>query len=256
MGEMLGTLGRSLGRLASTGSRAGKGNKVAAPVLFRETNKIGYLSQLDIFVDLSHEQLTKIETTTKMTTCKKGKVFYRPNETGEVLFLLKRGKVQVYRLASDGRKLIVGTIDPGTFFGEMSLIGQGMHRSFAEAVEDCLLCVMSRADVERLLQAEPRVAIRILEAVGRRLIESEMHLEEMAYKSVPARLAALLLRLGQRQGGDIQGLTHQDLAEMVGTYRETATTALNEFRGEGLIHIERKRITILDPVKLQRFAEE
>jgi CRP-like cAMP-binding protein len=78
----------------------------------------------------------------------------------------------------------------------------------------------------------------------------------MAFKGIPARLASLLLRLADEQGGDeVRGLTHQDLAESVGTYRETATQVLNDLKTQGLIEIGRKRISILEREDLQEIAE-
>jgi CRP-like cAMP-binding protein len=78
----------------------------------------------------------------------------------------------------------------------------------------------------------------------------------MAFKGIPARLAALLLNLADEQASSaITGLTHQDLAETVGTYRETATQVLNDMKGQGLIEIGRKRIGILDRGRLQAIAE-
>ena len=85
---------------------------------------------------------------------------------------------------------------------------------------------------------------------------AESQLEDMAFKSIPTRLALLLLRLRDDQGDNICGYTHQDLAEAIGTYRETATQTLNEFKANKLIEIGRKRIDILDPVGLEAIANE
>ncbi|MGQ9599720.1 MAG: Crp/Fnr family transcriptional regulator [Anaerolineae bacterium] len=219
-------------------------------------DKIGYLQMVDIFQDLTETEMEEIDRATTVTSCRRGKILYMPEDTGEVLFLLKEGRVQLYRLSPDGKKLIIGTVGPGTIFGEMALIGQGMHNTFAEAIEDCVLYVMSREDVERLLMTRPRVALRIFENLGARLREMEERLEEIAFKSIPARLASLLLQLADEMGGDsITGLTHQDLAEQIGTYRETTTQALNTFKAKGLIDIGRKRITILDREGLRQIAE-
>ncbi|MGD9048303.1 MAG: Crp/Fnr family transcriptional regulator, partial [Anaerolineae bacterium] len=154
------------------------------------------------------------------------------------------------------KKLVMGTIGPGTIFGEMALIGQGMHNTFAEATEDCVLCVMSREDVERLLITKPMVALRIFEELGSRLKETEARVEEIAFRGIPARLASLLLHLADERASDtITGMTHQDLGEQIGTYRETTTQTLNTFKADGLIDIGRKRITILDREGLQKIAE-
>jgi CRP-like cAMP-binding protein len=220
------------------------------------SNKIGYLQMVDIFQDLTEAEIEEIDRATTLTTCRRGKILYMPEDTSEVLFLLKQGRVQLYRISPDGKKLIIGTVEPGAVFGEMAFIGQGMHNTFAEASEDCVLCVMGRSDVERVLLTKPKVALRIFEVLSRRLQEAEARLEEIAFKGIPARLASLLLQLADESSSDtISGLTHQDLGEQIGTYRETTTQTLNTFRADGLIEIGRKKIKILDREGLTRIAE-
>jgi CRP-like cAMP-binding protein len=151
---------------------------------------------------------------------------------------------------------VTNTLTADTVFGEMSLIGQGMYNSFAEAIEDCTVCKMDRADLERLLIQKPQVALRILEVIGKRLIEVEARLEDIAFKTVAGRLASLLLRLMNEEGKTIIGFTHQNLADAIGTYRETTTQTLSKFKAQGLLNTGRKRIEILDPQGLQRIAEK
>lgn len=218
--------------------------------------KIGYLSEMDLFRDLSKEDMAWLDQLTNMVQCRKGQIVYSPEEGKEVLFLLKKGTVQIYRLSPEGKKLVTGTLGPGTFFGEMSLFGQGMYDSFAEASEDATLCVMRRSDLEQIVLAKPAVALRLLQNLGRRLRDSERALEELAFKPVPARLAALLLRLWQDSGKrPITGLTHQDLADMAGTLRETATEVLNQFKAAGLVELHRMHINLIDADGLNGVAE-
>ncbi len=220
------------------------------------SDKFGYLKMVDIFQDLTEHEIEEIDRATTITTCRRGKIFYMPEDTSEVLFLLKEGRVQLYRISPDGKKLVIATVGPGAIFGEMALIGQGMHNTFAEATEECVLLVMSRGDVERLLVTKPKVALRIFEVLGSRLRETESRQEEIAFKGIPARLASLLLHLADEGGGDsVSGMTHQDLGERIGTYRETTTQTLNSFKAAGLIGIGRKRIEILDREGLARIAE-
>jgi len=222
----------------------------------RHDQKINYLSTIEIFRDLSLAELAEMDRQITMSSCEPGKIFYMPEDSGEVLFLLKKGRVQLYRLSPSGKKLVVATLGPGAIFGEMSLVGQGMHNTFAEAVDECMLCVMSRADVERLMREKPEVALRFMESLGDRLTQMERRLEDIAFKSIPARLARLLLRLASEEEGDqVTGYTHQDLGEMLGTYRETITQTLNEIKADGLVEIGRKKIILLDRERLEMLAE-
>jgi CRP/FNR family cyclic AMP-dependent transcriptional regulator len=217
-----------------------------------EDFKLRSLSQIDIFQDLSQREVEEIDRSTTMTTCEPGRVFYAPDEMGEVLFLLKKGRVQLYRLSPEGKKLVIAIMESGSIFGEMSIVGQGMHNTFAESIEDCTLCVMSRVDVERILMEKPRVALRFMEAMAHRLQETESQLEDLAFKGIPSRLAGLLLKLSDQTL--VKGFSHQDYAEMLGTYRETTTQILNDFKNQGWIAIGRKRIEIFDREALEARA--
>jgi len=233
-----------------------KAEDKSAAAVVQPQDKLRFLSELTVFQDLSPREMEELNRVTTMSTVPRGRVFYRPEEPGEVLFILREGRVQLYRISPEGKKLVITTLGPHTLFGEMALLGTRMHNTFAEAIEDCLIYIMSRNDLERLIVSKPQVAVRILEATGKRLLEAEKRLQNMAFKGIPARLASLLLRLADEQGSnDITGLTHQDLAESVGTYRETATQVLNDLKAEGLIEIGRKRITVLDRERLLEVAD-
>ncbi|MCI0856770.1 MAG: Crp/Fnr family transcriptional regulator [Chloroflexi bacterium] len=238
------------------GKRLFRRSPASVPAKPQLTGKAAFLSDTDIFRDLSSQELEELDRMTAMSTCRRGKVFYTPGETGEVLFILKRGRVNLYRINSDGKKLVTSTIGAGTVFGEMSLVAQGMHDTFAEAAEECTLCVMSRSDVEHLLLSKPRVALRFMEMIAERLKDVETRMETVAFKSVPTRIATFLLQLANEKSGKIEGVSHQDLADMVGTYRETVTRILNEFRTQGYIELGRLNVAILDQDALQAIAEE
>jgi CRP-like cAMP-binding protein len=213
------------------------------------------LSDVDLFRDLSERDMAELDRITTTTSVPRGRVFYQPEDVSEVLFMLKTGRVQLYRISPEGKKLVIATLGAGTLFGEMALLGQQMHNAFAEALDDCLILVIRRSDLERLILNKPEVGLRILETTGKRLRDAEKRLEDMAFKGIPARLASLLLRLAEERGSnEIVGLTHQDLAETIGTYRETATQVLNDMKSQGLIEIGRKRIRILDEERLSELA--
>ncbi len=219
--------------------------------------KIGYLSAVAIFKDLKKEDMEWLDHATTQLTCPKGRLIYSPGQSDEVLYLLKKGSVELYRLSPDGRKLVVARLGDHTFFGEMSLLGQGMYESFAEATSDSLLCAMSRADVERLILTKPIVGLRVLEVLGKRLGEIESMLDGVVFRRLSSRLAAVLLQLSREQSSPsiIAGFTHQGLAELVGSTRETVTQALNELKMQGLIDIARTRIEILDTQGLEALAD-
>jgi len=238
---------------------AGRGRGPVAPVAdgadARDVAaKLNHLLETEVFAPLSAPERVWLAESTTMVTCERGRVFYRPDETGEVVFILKRGRVDLYRIAPDGRKLVVATLGPHTIFGEMGLLGQAMYGCYAEAAEDSLICVLSRADLQALVRRNPEVGLRLLAELGDRLRRREEALEALAFRGLPARLAALLLREADAYG-TVAGYTHQELAERLGTYRETVSQLLGRFRSEGLVAVEPKRIRLLDPDGLAAYAE-
>lgn len=223
------------------------------------------LSEVEIFRDLSRAEMDAMATQAPMRTVEAGSVVYSPLQPIEVLFILKRGRVRLYRLASDGRVLTTAILERGTVFGQMDLLGQRMGSTWAEALEPSVLCLMSREDVASMLLGDPRIALRIAQALGRRLAEMEHRLSETVFKSAPARVAATLLRLAREPAGLSRSvgrrspevrLTHEQLAAIVGMTRETTTKVLGELRGDGLVTLRRGRITLLDTAGLERTADE
>ncbi|MCA1593729.1 MAG: Crp/Fnr family transcriptional regulator [Acidobacteria bacterium] len=217
-------------------------------------SKIGHLTAMDLFRDLTMEEMKEVDRATIMFTCHAGRIIYTPGETKEVLFLLKKGAVQIYKMSSEGRKLVITKIGSMSFFGEMGCIGQGMYNTFAETIEESLICTMSRSDVERLLLSKPKIALRMLEVMGRRMMQAEQQLEEVAFKGMIPRLASLLLR--EAEGDEVKGVTHQDIAERLGACRETVTNALNELKKAGIISLGRKLVVIKNRKRLERAAIE
>lgn len=215
--------------------------------------KPDYLRETEIFAPLSPEERTWLLENTTMVTCERGRVFYNPDDMGEVIFILKRGKVDLYRLTADGRKLVTTTLCAHTIFGEMGLIGQRMYGCYAEAAEDCLICVLSRSDMQSLVRRNPEVGLLLLAEVERRFQEREAELVATAFRGLPARLASLLLREADASG-TVVGMSHQDFAERLGTYRETVSQILGRFRDNGLLTMERKRINLVDAEGLQGYV--
>ena len=207
------------------------------------------LSEVDIFRDLDEREMEAMSQAAPMRTYPAGTMIFSPHEPVQALFILKKGRIRIFRVSEDGRALTTAIIEPGTIFGEMVALGQQMHDSFAEAMDEVVVCVMSRSDVRRLLLGDPRIATRIAETMGRRLAELEQRLSDTVFKSVPERVAGTVATLaegrGRLRGGQVR-ITHEQLAALAGTSRETTTKVLGDLADEGLITLGRGRITDLD----------
>lgn len=230
-------------------------------------DRLVMLAEVDIFADLSPAEVEAIGRAAPMRVYPAGSLLYSPHNQVEALFILKGGRIRIFRLSPDGRALTTAIIAPGTIFGEMVLLGQRMYDNYAEALDEALVCVMGRADVNRFLLSDPRISARIAEILGRRLVAMEQQYTDSVFKSVPQRIAATLCTLGERGqgsrragligGGPVQvALTHEQIAALVGTSRETATKALGEFAEHGLVKLGRGKIYIIDRARLASEAGE
>lgn len=237
---------RLLGRLVTRRQRPGSGEDLGLA-------QVRLLSENDLFRDLEPDEMNLVAERLPMATALGGEIIYAPGETGEALFVLKAGRVRLYRIAPDGRKLVLQTVGPGTAFGEMAFLGQTMTGSFAEAVDECTICIMSRVDIEQIMLDHPRVAVRLVRLMSGRLRAAEDRLEQMAFSPVSARLARLLLELQRDE--DVDGYSHQDLAELLGISRETVSRAMVEFKNEGWLRVDRRCIRLLDIEALREVAE-
>lgn len=211
------------------------------------------LAEVDIFADLSEAEMEQIAAAAPMKSYAAGDLIFSPHQPTEALFILKRGRVRIFRVSPEGRALTTAIIIPGTIFGEMVPLGQHMHDNFAEALDDSVVCVMSRADVQKFLLSDPRIAARISEILGRRVAELERRLSDTVFKTVPQRVATTLCLLSAEQPrrplarGVQVALTHEQLAALAGTSRETTTKVLDEYANRGLLRLARGKITILEP---------
>jgi CRP/FNR family cyclic AMP-dependent transcriptional regulator len=215
----------------------------------------------DIFRDLTMEQRARVERTISYAAYPAGQIFYAPEEHGDRLYMLRRGRVRIYKLSPEGRALTLLVLEPTSIFGEMALVDDWQHDSFAEAMSECTIGTVSRNEMRRTLSTHPAVALRFMNIMSQRLRALESKLADIAFKSVPQRLATVLLNLADTQSERQESgppavvrYTHQQLAEMIGSYRETITKAIGEFREAGLIRVEEEAIYLTDMARLQELA--
>lgn len=218
------------------------------------------MSDVDIFRDLDEQEMAVIAASAPVRRFAPGELLHAPPQPMETLFILEQGRVRIFRLSPDGRALTTAILSPGTIFGEMLLLGQQMHDNFAEALDHVTVCAMNRSDVQRLLLSDPRISARIAEILGHRVSQLERRLSDTVFKSVPQRIATTLCLLAEEEPGRKPAqsmqihLTHEQVAALAGTSRETTTKILNEYAGQGLVHLGRGRLTILDLARLSAEA--
>lgn len=209
--------------------------------------------EVGIFQDLAADEIKELESKCHYREVAAGTVFYESQEAGETMFLIKKGRVRLYHLSAEGKTFTTAILEAGDFFGDM-LFERSCYECFAEATTACAICSMSRADVETFLLGDRRIAVRIVENLGRRLHGAEQRLADSVLKNIPSRLAALLLRIARRNDSADVFLTHEELAQLLGMRRETITRFLNELQNQNLIALHRGRIALLDTETLKKIG--
>ena len=225
--------------------------------------KIWYLKHINIFGDMTEADLSVLDRITYMKDYSRREQVYGQGDPGDVICLLKEGRVKIYKLSAEGKELTLAILEPGEIFGEMALVDEGPRDTIAEALDDMLLCVIRRRDFEILLRKKPELAMRVTKLIGVRRREIENQLENLVFRSASSRLALLLMSLAEKHGvRDSRGiilnvkLSQQELANLIGTARETTSALLNEFKRLGIIDIQHRRIKVLNQWELKKIADE
>jgi CRP-like cAMP-binding protein len=227
------------------------------------SEKVGLLRELALFAGLSATEIEAVGRATTMTHCVRGQRILAPDDPPERIHIVKKGRVRAFRTTPDGRQLTIDIYGKGTILGDMTMLGQDrLPQAWAEAVDDAVICTITPADLERLIARYPDIGVNIIRHLSGRLQAAERELEAMAYGRVDQRLARKLIDLGQRfgvstaRGTLIQArLTQQELADLVGTTRETLAHTLAAFRRARLLDTERHQILIKDAERLARIAD-
>ncbi|WP_422933053.1 Crp/Fnr family transcriptional regulator [Sinomonas sp. P47F7] len=219
------------------------------------------LNEVDLFADLSAAELHEMDLMAPAKLFHRGELLYSQAQPVKALFILKTGRVRVFRVAADGKALTLAILEPGAVFGEMVLVGQRMYDSYAEAIEDSMVCQLGVADVEHFLLSDPRIAVRISRLLGERVAELEGRLSDLALRPLPARVASTLLSVAESSPAPRFGraaptvrLTHEQVAGLLGATREATSKILSDFASRGLIRQGRGRITLQDPARLRAIA--
>jgi CRP-like cAMP-binding protein len=170
------------------------------------------------------------------------------------MYMLMNGKVNLVCTNNEGRRLVIATLDAGAIFGEGALDTPGDPNVFVEAADKVSVWVVPAGEARNMTIQYPILGWGMLQTYGERLHQVENSLEDVAYKKLPERLAMLLLELGHHQNGLIKGVSHQSLADHLGTYRETVSAILRDFKRQDVVELGYRRITIVDVEELKAIA--
>jgi len=218
------------------------------------TNSLWFLENVDVTTLFCPQKLGSgaMENHTQKTF-KKGEFIYIPEEQADFIYLLSDGRVKIGAYGNGGKEITKAILSTGEVFGELSLIGAQKRRDFAYAMESTTVCVITVDEMKSLMREYNGLQLFIMKIMGNRVLEMEQRLESLVFRDSRTRIVEYLLNLakkkGQRVGYEVvvrRFLTHQEIANLTATSRQTVTTVLNELRAKNLITFNRKRLLVRD----------
>ena len=213
---------------------------------------LDFLRNVSLFESLDQQELEALSDVTFTRTFSKDNVIILAEEEGDTLFILKNGQVKVSIVSEEGREVILSLLGPGSVFGELSLLDGKPRSANVVATEETDLLMLRRADFLQLIYKTPQIATALLAELATRMRKTDRQIEGLALLDVTSRISDTLLQLATEQGAETtDGVTiesrptHQELANMSGTTRETVSRVLKRLEGQGYINRNGRKITIL-----------
>jgi CRP/FNR family transcriptional regulator/CRP/FNR family cyclic AMP-dependent transcriptional regulator len=213
---------------------------------------LDFLRNVSLFESLDQQELEALSEVTFTRTFSKDNVIILAEEEGDTLFILKKGQVKVSIVSEEGREVILSLLGPGSVFGELSLLDGKPRSANVVATEETDLLMLRRADFLQLIYKTPQIATALLAELATRMRKTDRQIEGLALLDVTSRISDTLLQLATEQGAETaDGVTiesrptHQELANMSGTTRETVSRVLKRLEGQGYINRNGRKITIL-----------
>jgi len=217
------------------------------------------LQQIPLFSSLNKAELDAINRVSITKKFPKEKIILLEDEEGDTLFIILSGKVKVTTFSESGKEVIFSILNEGDFFGEMSLLDGKPRSATVVSMENAEIRLIRRAEFYRLLENHPHIALRLLEELASRLRKADERIESLAILDVTGRIAGILLQLAEERGirNNKEVLiktrpTHQELANMVGTTRETVTRVLKQLEDKNYIMMAGKDVTIFNMQQFKR----
>lgn len=244
----------SLSRMCTPEGRGGP------PEAGREANMqpAAVLSQR-LFSSLSPDQVAQLESIAQRRSFRAGQVVFYKGDPAEAMYFILKGQVRIVLPSQSGEEAVLGVLQGGDFFGELSVFDGEPRSATVVATEPTETVALHRYDFLQFLRANPNVALDLLRILSSRLRRTDELVAEAAFLFVPGRLAKKLLDLMQDHGRPVPGgvliglrLTQRELAAMIGATREAVNRHLGSFRAQGMIALQGRHIVVLDADKLQR----
>lgn len=220
--------------------------------------------RVPIFGTLSDDEILKIAKMTKHTQFKKGQLLLHEGEKSDRLFIINKGRVKVSKFTIDGKEQILYILTSGEFFGELHLFNSDEVNNFSVyAIADTEICLLTKADIDRIMEANPEISLKLLKALTKRLAHTENLAQNLATKDPEVRIAHMILEFCQKFGTKKKDgilielpITREEIASYVGVTRETISRKFSKFENLGLISLSgNKQLIVNDQLALKEYIQ-
>jgi CRP/FNR family transcriptional regulator len=219
-----------------------------------------YLKQISIFSQLKEDFLLKIDSISIMRNYTKGRIIFMEGEPGEAFYYIKSGLVKISKISSDGREHILHILNEGHVFAEVTLFNNTSYPATAEVLEEAQIGMIKNSDLQKLIVENPEISLELIKYLNHRLIEAQNKVRNLALYDTFGRTAQALVKLaedhGKKTAAGVEldlGISRQELANIVGTTRETVIRVLAAFKKEKSIELDKSNIIIKDIDKVKQW---
>lgn len=217
--------------------------------IVREMLHPSFFRKFDLFEELDDRELASIAAVAKVRRYAKDDAIFHADESGDVFCLIKEGQVKVTMISPEGKEIILSMLGPGEFFGEMALIDDAPRSATVISTEPLEVVTIWRNDFLQILSENFSITRKVLRVLTRRLRSASNRIESLATMDVYGRLARFFLDLAAQSGKSldngyvaVQRPTHQSIANMIGTSRETVSRLIHDLMRQNLLLSEGKTI--------------
>jgi CRP-like cAMP-binding protein len=221
-----------------------------------------YLENIDVTGIFCPQKIRRGDLEEHFHRCyKRGEYIYLPDESADRVFFLTEGRVKVGTYSDGGKEITKAILGKGDVFGELALIGESKRRDFAYTMDEATVCVVNVDEMKALMRDHSALNLFLLKIMGSRMLEMEKRLESLVFKDSKTRIIEFLLEMAQTKGRKVgfetevrKFITHQEIANLTATSRQTVTTLLNDLRDRNILTFDRRRLLIRDMALLEKEA--
>jgi CRP/FNR family transcriptional regulator, cyclic AMP receptor protein len=221
-----------------------------------------YLENIDVTGIFCPQKIRRGDLEEHFHRCyKRGEYIYLPEESADRIFFLTEGRVKVGTYSDGGKEITKAILGKGDVFGELALIGETKRRDFAYTMEEATVCVVNVDEMKALMRDHSALNLFLLKIMGSRMLEMEKRLESLVFKDSKTRIVEFLLEMANTKGRKVgfetevrKFITHQEIANLTATSRQTVTTLLNDLRDRNILTFDRRRLLIRDMNLLEKEA--